>query len=56
MLELYDDLRKEKVMSSFFLNTAQSRLEGKLEKYPLLKLDQVLDWKSISDLLYKTKA
>jgi IS5 family transposase len=56
MLELYDDLRKEKVMSSFFLNTAQSRLEGKLEKYPLLKLDQVLDWKNISDLLYKTKA
>jgi len=43
-------------MSSFFLSTAQSRLSKKLHRYPLLKLDQLIDWSDIRTLLIRTKA
>jgi IS5 family transposase len=35
-------------MSSFFMSTAQSRIGKQLDRYPLLKLDQLIDWNDIS--------
>jgi IS5 family transposase len=43
-------------MSSFFLPTAKSRIGKQLNRYPLLKLDQLIDWSDISVLLARTKA
>lgn len=49
-------LLMEPKMSSFFLSTARSRIEKKLERYPLLKLEQLIDWRDISNHLTRTKA
>ncbi|XVN73459.1 hypothetical protein AAEX37_00520 [Oligella sp. MSHR50489EDL] len=34
-------------MSSFFQQTAKARIAKHLDRFPLLKLDQVIDWRPI---------
>jgi len=43
-------------MSSFFKQTLKSRLYQNKDKYPLLKLNDLLDWSRIADQLYIDKA
>lgn len=43
-------------MSSFFLSTAQSRISKHINRHPLLKLDQLIDWSELRVLLNRTKA
>ena len=43
-------------MSSFFLSTAHSRISKQLDRYPLLKLERMIDWSDIRSLLIRTKA
>lgn len=38
-------------MSSPFLSTAYSRISQKLDRHPLLKLEQLLEWKDTRALL-----
>ena len=43
-------------MTSFFLSTAYNRISKQIERYPLLKLEQLIDWSQIRTLLVRTKA
>lgn len=43
-------------MSSFFQQTAQERIAKHINRFPLLKLDQVLDWQPIQQHLAAQKA
>lgn len=43
-------------MSSFFLSTAHSRISKQIDRYPLLKLERLIDWSEIRTLLIRTKA
>ena len=42
-------------MSSFFQQTAQERIAKHINRFPLLKLDQVLDWQTIQQHLTTKK-
>lgn len=42
-------------MSSFFMQMVKERLDQNKDKYPLLKINDLLDWSQISDLLEQTK-
>ncbi len=43
-------------MSSFFKETLKARLYQNKAKYPLLKLDDLLDWQRIGDKLRRARA
>ena len=43
-------------MSSFFKETLKARLYQNRVKYPLLKLDDLLDWQLIGDTLRQARA
>ena len=38
-------------MSTFFLQTAQAMIAKHIDRFPLLKLDQVIDWQPIEQYL-----
>ncbi|XVN74777.1 hypothetical protein AAEX37_01874 [Oligella sp. MSHR50489EDL] len=42
-------------MSSFFQQTAKARIAKHLDRFPLLKLDQVIDWRPIERYLNSQK-
>jgi transposase, IS5 family len=43
-------------MSSFFKETLKARLYQNKAKYPLLKLDDLLDWQTMGDKLHRARA
>ena len=42
-------------MSSFFYHSAQTLISKYQDRFPLLKITQILDWQSIESLLNKRK-
>lgn len=42
-------------MSTFFMETLKARLHQNKEKYPLLKLNELLNWQRVGDLLRQVK-
>ncbi|WP_061728862.1 IS5/IS1182 family transposase, partial [Neisseria meningitidis] len=42
-------------MSTFFRQTAQAMIAKHIDRFPLLKLDQVIDWQPIEQYLNRQK-
>ncbi|CWQ21146.1 IS1106 transposase [Neisseria meningitidis] len=42
-------------MSTFFQQTAQAMIAKHIDRFPLLKLDQVIDWQPIEQYLNRQK-
>ncbi|HEZ5895464.1 TPA: transposase, partial [Neisseria meningitidis] len=42
-------------MSTFFQQTAQAMIARHIDRFPLLKLDQVIDWQPIEQYLNRQK-
>ena len=42
-------------MSTFFLQTAQAMIAKHIDRFPLLKLDQVIDWQPIEQYLNRQR-
>ena len=42
-------------MSTFFRQTAQARIAKHIDRFPLLKLDQVIDWQPIEQYLNRQR-
>ncbi|EOB51999.1 hypothetical protein NM75643_1925, partial [Neisseria meningitidis 75643] len=42
-------------MSTFFRQTAQAMIAKHIDRFPLLKLDQVIDWQPIEHYLNRQK-
>ena len=42
-------------MSTFFRQTAQAMIDKHIDRFPLLKLDQVIDWQPIEQYLNRQK-
>ena len=43
-------------MSTFFQQTAQAMIAKHIDRFPLLKLDQVIDWQPIEQYLNRQRA
>ncbi|KIC10637.1 transposase [Morococcus cerebrosus] len=43
-------------MSTFFRQTAQAMIAKHIDRFPLLKLDQVIDWQPIEQYLNRQRA
>ena len=43
-------------MSTFFQQTAQAMIAKHIDRFPLLKLDQVIDWQPIEQYLNRQKS
>ena len=42
-------------MSTFFQQTAQTMIAKHIDRFPLLKLDQVIDWQPIEQYLNRQR-
>jgi len=43
------------LMSTFFQQTAQAMIAKHIDRFPLLKLDQVIDWQPIEQYLNRQR-